>query len=92
MQDIKRWQVNWVKYRYYAPLSFYKFYILKTHISFNKILNSLLITHWGQDKMAVIYHTAFSNGFFLNENVCISITIALNFVPRGPNKNIPASL
>ena len=29
---------------------------------------------------------------FLNGNVCISIEISLNSVPKGPIKNIPASV
>ena len=40
--------------------------------------------------MAAIFQTAFSNAFFLNENLRISIKISLNFVPKGSVNNIPA--
>ena len=41
--------------------------------------------------MAAIFHTKFSNGIFLNENVWISIKkyISLKCVPMGPINNIP---
>ena len=44
--------------------------------------------HW--DKMAAIFHTDNLKRIFLNENVWISISISLQFVPRGPINNIPA--
>ena len=47
------------------------------------------LTRWGRDKIAAIFQTTFSNGFFLNENVWISINISLKFVPKGPINNIP---
>ena len=59
-----------------------------THIFLNKC--SVALTHWGRDKMAAISQTTFQNGFFFNENVYISITFSLNFVPRVPINNIPA--
>ena len=34
--------------------------------------------------MAAIFQTKFSNTFYLNEKVRISINIELNFVPIGP--------
>ena len=37
--------------------------------------------------MADIFQTIFSNGFSWNENVWISNTIWLNFVPKGPIDN-----
>ena len=40
--------------------------------------------------MAAIFQTTFSNAFFLNENVAISIKISLKFVPKGQINNIPA--
>ena len=40
--------------------------------------------------MAAILADDIFKWIFLNENVCISITISLNFVSRGPFKNIPA--
>ena len=43
------------------------------------------LTHWGQDIMADIFQC-----IFLNEYVCNSIKIALEFVPKGPINNIPA--
>ena len=46
------------------------------------------LTHWGQDKIAAIFQTTFSNA--LNENVWISIEIPLTFLPKGPINNIPA--
>ena len=46
---------------------------------------SQYLTHWGQDRMATIFQTTFSN-----ENVWILIKISLMFVPKGPIKNMPA--
>ena len=46
------------------------------------------LTHWDRDKMATIFQTTFSRAIF-NENIRISINIALNFVAKGPIKNIP---
>ena len=43
------------------------------------------LTHWGQDKMATVSQTTFSNAFSR-----ISIKISLKFVPKGPINNIPA--
>ena len=43
------------------------------------------LTHWGQDIMADIFQC-----IFLNEYVCNSIKISLEFVPKGPINNIPA--
>ena len=40
--------------------------------------------------MATSSQTTFSNAFFFNENVIISIKISLKFVPDGPINNIPA--
>ena len=40
--------------------------------------------------MVTILQTAFSNTFFLNENVLILIKISLKFLPKGPINNIPA--
>ena len=37
--------------------------------------------------MAAISQTMFSNAFFLNENIRISIKISLKFVPKGPINN-----
>ena len=41
-------------------------------------------------QMAVIFQTTFSNAFFFNENVLISIKISLKFVPKGQINNNPA--
>ena len=51
---------------------------------------SIILTHWGRDKMAAVSQTTLSNAFFWNENVRISIKISLKFVPKGPINNIPA--
>ena len=48
------------------------------------------LTHWGRDKMAVIFQTTFSNNFSWIINAWISIKISLKFVPKGPIDNIPA--
>ena len=37
--------------------------------------------------MTAILQTAFSNAFFLNENVQIAIQFSLKFVPKGPIDN-----
>ena len=49
-----------------------------------------ILTHWGQDKMVDIFQTRFSNAFFFNENIWISIPYSLKFVPKGPINKIPA--
>ena len=49
-----------------------------------------ILTYWGRDKMAAVFQTTFSNAFFFNENVQISIKISLKFVPKGHIHNIPA--
>ena len=41
-------------------------------------------------RMSTIAQTTFTNNFFLNENVWISIKISLKFVPKGQFNNIPA--
>ena len=38
--------------------------------------------------MAAIFQTTFSNAFFFNEDVGISIKVSLKFVPTGPINNI----
>ena len=48
------------------------------------------LIHWGRNKMAAISQTTFSNAFFLNENIWISIKSSLDFVPKGSINNIPA--
>ena len=50
------------------------------------ILQSIVLTHWGRDKMAAVFQTT----FFLNENVWVSIKISLKFAPKGSISNIPA--
>ena len=50
----------------------------------------VLLTHWGQDKMAAIFHMTFWNGFFFNENVSIFIKIPIKFVSKVPINNITA--
>ena len=40
--------------------------------------------------MTAIFQAAFSNAFFVNENVWFSIELSLTFIPEGPIKNIPA--
>ena len=40
--------------------------------------------------MAAIFQTTFSNAFFLNENIWISIKISVKFVLMGPINNISA--
>ena len=40
--------------------------------------------------MAAFFQMTFSNAFFLNENVSISIKISVKFVPRDQINNIPA--
>ena len=47
-------------------------------------------THWGRDEIDVILQKTFSNAFFLNEIVWISIEISLKFVSNGVFNNIPA--
>ena len=48
------------------------------------------LTYWGRDKMNAICQTTFSNAFFRNENVSISIKILLEFILKCPINNIPA--
>ena len=47
------------------------------------------VTHWGWDKIAAIWQTAFSN-IFSYENIWISPNISLKFVPKVWINNIPA--
>ena len=47
------------------------------------------LTHWGREKMVAISRRQFK-WIFLNENIWISIEVALKFVPKGPINNIPA--
>ena len=48
--------------------------------------------HWCWDNMAAISQTAFSNAFFLNENIWIWLKISLKFVPKFRFNNIPTLL
>ena len=49
------------------------------------------LIHWGQDKMAAILQTTFSNAFcWTNEIVRIFLTISLSFLPEVLYNNIPA--
>ena len=45
------------------------------------------VDSWGRDKMADIFQTTFFKCIFLNENIWISNTISLKFVPKGPIDN-----
>ena len=47
---------------------------------------SLLLTHWGRDKIATIFWTTFSNAFSWMK----MYEFPLKFVPKGPINNIPA--
>ena len=55
-------------------------------------LRCLILTHWGRDKMVVVFQTTLSNVFswmkngrhFSSENLWISIKILLKFVPNSP--------
>ena len=40
-------------------------------------------------QMAAIFQTTFSNAFYMNDYVLISIKISLKFVPKGQISNIP---
>ena len=46
--------------------------------------------HWGRDKMDAFFADDIFKCIFFKENVWISITISLKFVPKGPINNIPA--
>ena len=48
------------------------------------------LTHWARDEIDDILQTTFLNCIFLNGNVWISITISLEFVPKGRINYIPA--
>ena len=50
---------------------------------------TLLISHWGRDKITGIWQTIFLYAFSCME-CSISIKISLNFVPKGPVDKIPA--
>ena len=56
---------------------------------FARSLAAMILTHWGRDNMAIISQTTFSNAFFLNENVWLSLKISLKFVPEFRIENIP---
>ena len=51
----------------------------------------LVLTHWGQDKMAAISQTTL-RCIFLNENVTISIKISLKLVPKDSINDIPSMI
>ena len=51
---------------------------------------ALSLTHWGRVKMVAILPDDIFKSIFLNENVWISLTISLKFVPKVPINNIPA--
>ena len=51
---------------------------------------AISLTLWGRDKMAAVSQTKFSNVFFLNENIWISIKISPKFVHKGPINNFIA--
>ena len=40
--------------------------------------------------MDAVLQTTYSNAFFFNESVRISIKISLKFIPKGPINNISA--
>ena len=77
---------------YFHFLSF-----LKTNISFRWWLvvcvltnTCLLLTHWGQGKMAAILQMTLSKIFLFNETLRMLIKISLKCIPKGPTNNIPA--
>ena len=47
------------------------------------------LTHWGREKKGGLYPDDIFKCIFLTENVIISITISLQFVPKGSINNIP---
>ena len=49
---------------------------------------SILLTHWGRDKMADVFQTTFSNGFSYMK--IYEFRLIFLFIPRGPFNNIPA--
>ena len=53
------------------------------------IIRVIPLTHWDRDKMAAIFQTTFSNAFFLNENVWISLKLSLKFVLKVRINNSP---
>ena len=58
----------------------------------NIAVYQVCLTHWGRDKMAAISQMTFSNEFFFNENVWISINFSMKFVLEGQINNIPSFL
>ena len=48
------------------------------------------LTHWGRDKMAVIFQTTFSNAFSWMKMNEFRLKISLKFVPKGQINNIPS--
>ena len=48
------------------------------------------LTHLGWDKMAATLADDTFKCKFVNENILISITISLKFVPKGPINNMSA--
>ena len=72
----KRWNKIW-----YLTIAFAK---LKIYVCLSA--PSDVLTYWGHDKMASIFQTTFSNAFYMNENVWVSIKISLKFVPEDPIK------
>ena len=48
------------------------------------------LTHWGRDKMAVIFADDIFKCIFINENLRILMHISLKFGPSGPVYNNPS--
>ena len=71
---IAHWSINYICYNC-------------THALHNRVRG--ISTHWGRDKMAAIFQTAFSNTFPWKWK-CMNFEISLKFVPKGPINNIPA--
>ena len=49
-----------------------------------------VLTHWGRDKMAAMYHTAFSNAFSWMKMFKFRLRFHWSFFLKGPINNIPA--
>ena len=62
--------------------TYYNWWRHSFYLHYSGLLTNKSLTHWGRDKMADIFKC-----IFVKENVWISNTIWLKFVPNGPIDN-----
>ena len=56
----------------------------------NKTFVNLILTHWGQDKLAAIFQTTISNAFSWTKMLGFRLKFHWSFFPKGRINNIPS--